>query len=315
MTSRSGPSQPDWSVDGSTSSRPVGAKCPAHWWGPFAVWDGGLGIWGGIALGTLVGPLAPAPGRRRGRPLHGRRRARPARRPGDRPGRQLLQPGALRRAHQPALGARRSHPPTVPSGYEAYATFQPTFLYELIWNLGLAAFLVWLGHHRRIRPPGLFALYVTGYSAFRIFEESLRVDPAHHILGLRLNFFVACALTITGAIWFLASQGEPGRRPGSGAAGRRPCLRSAGQRSPWPVARRGSNRSSAEVLSRHTIRALNSARESNRAPKPDHPATPTENLGRGSCASPCASQTGLMQEKTGGAGRASAAPRPDRWRC
>jgi hypothetical protein len=63
-----------------------------------------------------------------------------------------------------------------------------------------------LGHHRRIRPPGLFALYVTGYSAFRIFEESLRVDPAHYILGLRLNFYVACALTSAGALWFLAIQ-------------------------------------------------------------------------------------------------------------
>ena len=93
-----------------------------------------------------------------------------------------------------------------PAGYESFATFHPTFLYELIWNLSLAAFLVWLGHHRRIRPPGLFALYVTGYSAFRIFEESLRVDPAHHILGLRLNFFVACALTVAGAVWFVAIQ-------------------------------------------------------------------------------------------------------------
>jgi prolipoprotein diacylglyceryltransferase len=53
-----------------------------------------------------------------------------------------------------------------------FATFQPTFLYELIWDLALAVFLVWLGHHARIRPWGLFALYVAGYSAFRIFEES-----------------------------------------------------------------------------------------------------------------------------------------------
>ena len=96
------------------------------------------------------------------------------------------------------MGAARSHPPTGPPATRQYATFHPTFLYELIWNLALAAFLVWLGHHRRIRPPGLFALYVAGYSAFRIFEESLRVDPAHHILGLRLNFFVACALTVAG---------------------------------------------------------------------------------------------------------------------
>ncbi len=99
-----------------------------------------------------------------------------------------------------------------PEGYLHYATFQPTFLYEIIWNLLLAAFLVWLGHHRKIRPPGLFALYVTGYSAFRIFEESLRVDPAHYILGQRLNFWVAIVLTIVGATWFAWTQrSRPGK--------------------------------------------------------------------------------------------------------
>ena len=70
---------------------------------------------------------------------------------------------------------------------------------------------MWLGHHRRIRPPGLFALYVAGYSAFRIFEELLRTDPAHHIFGLRLNFFVAIALCVTGIVWFVRSQRGAGR--------------------------------------------------------------------------------------------------------
>jgi prolipoprotein diacylglyceryl transferase len=93
-----------------------------------------------------------------------------------------------------------------PSGYAQYTTFHPTFLYELIFDLLLAAFLVWLGHHRAIRPPGLFALYVTGYSAFRIFEESLRVDPSEHFLGLRLNFFVASILTVAGIVWFVRIQ-------------------------------------------------------------------------------------------------------------
>jgi Prolipoprotein diacylglyceryl transferase len=86
------------------------------------------------------------------------------------------------------------------------ATFQPTFLYELIWNLGLAGALVWLGHHRRIRPGGLFALYVAGYSGFRIFEELLRVDPAHHIFGLRLNLYVAALLFVGALLWFARIQ-------------------------------------------------------------------------------------------------------------
>ena len=93
-----------------------------------------------------------------------------------------------------------------PSGYTQYATFHPTFLYELIWNLGLAGALVWLGHHRRIRPPGLFALYVAGYSLGRIGEELLRVDPSHHIFGLRLNFYVATILCFSGLLWFLRIQ-------------------------------------------------------------------------------------------------------------
>jgi prolipoprotein diacylglyceryltransferase len=72
--------------------------------------------------------------------------------------------------------------------------------------LVLAAALVWLGHHRSIRPPGLFALYVTGYSAFRIFEEMLRIDSSEHFLGLRLNFYVAVVLTVAGIAWFVRSQ-------------------------------------------------------------------------------------------------------------
>jgi hypothetical protein len=85
--------------------------------------------------------------------------------------------------------------------------FHPTFLYEIVWNLTLAFALVQLGRRRAIRPPGLFALYVAGYSLGRIGEELLRVDPAHHVLGLRLNFFVAALLFAAGVIWFATSQG------------------------------------------------------------------------------------------------------------
>jgi prolipoprotein diacylglyceryltransferase len=93
-----------------------------------------------------------------------------------------------------------------PARYLDSATFHPTFLYEIVWNLALAAFLVWLGRRRAIRPPGLFALYVAGYSAFRMFEELLRVDPAKHVLGLRLNFFLAAVLTVVGLTWFVRTQ-------------------------------------------------------------------------------------------------------------
>ena len=100
-----------------------------------------------------------------------------------------------------------------PPGYARYTTFHPTFLYELIFDLLLAAALVWLGRHRGIRPPGLFALYVAGYSAFRIFEESLRIDSSVHVLGLRLNFYIATALAVAGIAWFVRSQRRPPTGP------------------------------------------------------------------------------------------------------
>jgi hypothetical protein len=97
----------------------------------------------------------------------------------------------------------------IPTKYLNAATFQPTFLYELIFDFAWAAVLVWLGHHRRIKPPGLFALYVFGYSAYRIFEESLRIDSSVYFLGLRLNTYIASALALIGLFWFWRSQRRP----------------------------------------------------------------------------------------------------------
>jgi prolipoprotein diacylglyceryl transferase len=187
-------------------------EVPDRWWGPFAIWKGGLGIWGGIALGTLAGLLV----------LHRRRADIPRFLDAAAPG--LLVAQAIGRVgnyfNQELFGGPTNlpwgihiDPANRPAGYAHYNTFQPTFLYELIWNLALAAALISLGKRRQIRAPGLFALYVAGYSGFRIFEELLRVDPAHHILGLRLNFFVAVVLFITGLAWFAHIQrgGAPRR--------------------------------------------------------------------------------------------------------
>jgi prolipoprotein diacylglyceryl transferase len=191
---------------------------PHHWYGVFAVWDGGLGIWGGIALATVVGAWRV---RRHGASVTLFMDAvAPA----------LLVAQAVGRIgnyfNKELFGGPTTLPwgleiPVAyrPAGYTGFSTFHPTFLYELIFNLALAAFLVWLGHHRSIKPPGLFALYVTGYSAFRIFEEALRVDPSEHFLGLRLNTYVATILTIVGIVWFWRSQRRrpaPARRDGQG---------------------------------------------------------------------------------------------------
>jgi prolipoprotein diacylglyceryl transferase len=174
-----------------------------HWWGPFALWHGGLGIWGGIALGTLVGIWRV---HRAGADVA---RFLDAGAPG------LLVAQAIGRVgnyfNQELFGrptdlpwAVRIDPEHRPARYADQPTFHPTFLYELTWNLILAAALVWLGRHRSIRPPGLFALYVSGYCAFRIVDELLRVDPAAHVLGVRWNLLLAIAGTVAGAAWFAA---------------------------------------------------------------------------------------------------------------
>src|SRR3954447_1075121 len=180
-------------------------EVPDHWWGPFAVWKGGLGIWGGIALGTAAGIWRL------------RRAGADVPRFLDAAAPALLVAQAIGRIgnyfNQELYGRPTSLPWGLeidrdhrPARYLDSATFHPTFLYEIIWNLALAAFLVWLGRRRAIRAPGLFALYVAGYSAFRIFEELLRVDPAKHVLGLRLNFFIAAVLTVVGLTWFVRTQ-------------------------------------------------------------------------------------------------------------
>jgi prolipoprotein diacylglyceryl transferase len=178
---------------------------PHVWYGVFAVWTGGLGIWGGIAGGAAAGIWRV---RRHGASAGAFANAvAPA----------LLVAQAVGRIgnyfNQELFGKPTSLPWGLeiapqfrPAHFAGYPTFQPTFLYELIFDLALAAALVWLGHHRAIRPWGLFALYVAGYSAFRIFEESVRIDSSAHFLGLRLNFFVACLGTAAGLAWFVLAQ-------------------------------------------------------------------------------------------------------------
>ena len=109
-----------------------------------------------------------------------------------------------------------------PPGYANFATYQPTFLYEIIWNLLLAGVLAWLVRRHRFKAPGVFALYVAGYSGFRIFEETLRIDYSNHILGMRLNFWIALLGCLIGLAWFVAIQRRGRRRgearPASGEA-------------------------------------------------------------------------------------------------
>jgi prolipoprotein diacylglyceryl transferase len=191
------------------------SQIPPHWWGPFAIWKGGLGIWGGIAGGVLVGLwyVRRRRGLTRGQMFHLMDCAAPG----------LLCAQAIGRIgnyfNQELFGkpstlpwALKIDPAHRPSGYAQFATFQPTFLYEMIWNLLLAAGLAWLVRRHRFRYPGVFALYVAGYSAFRLFEENLRIDYSVHVLGMRLNFWIALIGTLVGLGWFAWIQwGRPAR--------------------------------------------------------------------------------------------------------
>ena len=183
------------------------SQVPDHWWGPFAIWQGGLGIWGGIAGGAAVGIWYVR------RQLSRADTLRFA---------DIVAPGLLVAQSIGRIGnyfnqelfgkpstlpwALKISPSHRPAHYLQYGTFQPTFLYEIIWNLSLAGFLIWLGNRRKIRAPGIFALYVAGYSAFRLFEENLRIDYSVHVLGMRLNFWIALLLMLGALVVFALIQ-------------------------------------------------------------------------------------------------------------
>jgi phosphatidylglycerol---prolipoprotein diacylglyceryl transferase len=174
------------------------------WQGIFEVWRGGLGIWGGIFLGALVGAQvikrsganvglfmdAVAPGLLLAQGIG---------RIGNWWNQELYgKPTTL----PWALKIDPAHLPTDPK-YATYTTFHPTFLYELIWDVVGVLVLIYVGKRFRIHPPGLFALYVTWYCFGRFFEELLRIDPAHHFFGLRLNAWVSAILFFAAGIYFI----------------------------------------------------------------------------------------------------------------
>lgn len=175
-----------------------------HFADAFRIWNGGLGIWGAIALGTFVSYLSY-------RQIASQREL-----PSFAAFADALAPGVLiaqaigrwgnwfngELFGRPLKASWALEIPQYlrPVGYEHYSTFHPTFLYESIWCLGIATFLICI---RRPLPNGaLFVLYITLYSAGRFFIEGLRIDEAHTIAGLRLNQYVALVVTFCGALLF-----------------------------------------------------------------------------------------------------------------
>ncbi|MFF7631720.1 prolipoprotein diacylglyceryl transferase [Kitasatospora sp. NPDC008050] len=178
-------------------------------WNAFKIWEGGLGIWGAIALGAVGAWIGC---RRRGVPL-------PAYADAIAPGIALAQ--ACGRwgnwFNQELYGKATTLPwglhihKVNPDGTVTDGIFQPTFLYESIWCVGVAFLVLWADRRYRLGHGRAFALYVAAYTVGRAWIEYLRIDEAHHILGLRLNDWVSIVVFL-GAVAYLVIVGR--KRPG-----------------------------------------------------------------------------------------------------
>ncbi len=184
------------------------------------IWRGGLGIWGGIALGVVVGLLVA---RRRGLPVLATLTAAtpglPVAQAIGRWGNWFNQELYGRATTLPwGLAIDERH---LPAGASPGTLFHPTFLYESLWCLVLAGLLLVVDRRVRLAPGRLFLVYVAGYCAMRFFIEGLRIDPAKAAGGLRLNQWVSLALLAV-AVVGLARRGARitrslGGDPGEGS--------------------------------------------------------------------------------------------------
>ncbi|MCO5999649.1 prolipoprotein diacylglyceryl transferase [Actinoallomurus rhizosphaericola] len=170
------------------------------------VWNGGLGIWGAIALGALGAYIGC---RRRGISL---RVFADAAAPGialaqamGRWGNWFNQELYGRPSKLPwAVKIDPAHRPP-DAKYADIATYQPTFLYECLWCIGVAILVIWAEKRFRLAYGRTFALYVAAYTVGRAWIEWLRIDEAHHILGLRLNDWT-CLIVFLGAVAYMYLQ-------------------------------------------------------------------------------------------------------------
>jgi prolipoprotein diacylglyceryl transferase len=180
-----------------------------------AIWEGGLGIWGAIALGGVGAWIAC---RRRGIPL-------PAFADALAPGLLVAQAiGRLGNWFNNELYGRATDLPWALTIYEwtgtravvgpdgqplVLGTFHPTFLYELLWNLAAAAVVIWADRRFRLSHGRAFALYVALYCAGRLWIELLRTDPAETIGGIRLNVYTAVVVGLLAVAYLVWQRGRP----------------------------------------------------------------------------------------------------------
>jgi prolipoprotein diacylglyceryl transferase len=183
-------------------------KFRGRWWEAFAVWQGGLGIPGGLIAGVAVGVYVA------------HRRQLPVARLLDAVAPAIPVAQAIGRLGNWFNQELFGRPTDLPWGLEIdrgrrpdrFAdedTFHPTFLYEALWNLALAALLVWVGRRFRLRDGQLFVLYAAGYALGRLWVEALRVDPASRLLGLRVNIWTSVVVLAIAVVVLVARRGAP----------------------------------------------------------------------------------------------------------
>ena len=176
------------------------------------IWNGGLGIWGAIA-GGAVGALIAC--RRYGVSFSS---VADALAPG------LLVAQAIGRIgnyfNQELFGKPTTKPWGLeidkvnrPDGFTQFATFHPTFLYELLWNLGAAALLIAIDRKVKLTGGRAFALYVMLYTAGRFWIEQMRIDTVNHIGPFRLNVWTSIALFLLATAYFVATRNRTRESP------------------------------------------------------------------------------------------------------
>ncbi|MEV7792431.1 prolipoprotein diacylglyceryl transferase [Streptomyces sp. NPDC087512] len=178
------------------------------WVDAFKIWEGGLGIWGAIALGALGAWIGA---RRRGIPM-------PAYADAVAPGIAIAQAlGRWGNWFNQELYGRPTDLPwalkiTSSADGRVPGTYHPTFLYESLWCVGVALLVIWADRRFTLGHGRAFALYVASYCAGRFWIEYMRVDDAHHILGLRLNNWTALVVFLLAVVYMvLSARTRPGR--------------------------------------------------------------------------------------------------------
>jgi prolipoprotein diacylglyceryl transferase len=183
----------------------------------FAIWEGGLGIWGAVAGGAVGAWIAA---RQLGMPLTVVADALA-------PGLPLAQ--AVGRFGNWFNNELYGGPTTLPWGLEVHVMdpanpgqalldengqpvlepglYHPTFAYEALWNIGVAALVLLADRRFKLGRGRAFALYVMAYTAGRFWIELMRTDEATRIIGVRINVFTAALVFLGALIYFLRVRG------------------------------------------------------------------------------------------------------------